>query len=62
VAGPANIVQEKWDDRPKGVDNITGTLTGQAPLSVQEFIRKNAATFNTAAKTKEAQVFADARI
>jgi hypothetical protein len=61
VAGPANIVQEKWDDRPKGVDNITGTLTGQAPLSVQEFIRK-AATFNTAAKTKEAQVFADARI
>jgi hypothetical protein len=36
------------------------TLTGQAPLSVQEFIRKNAATFN-AAKAKEAPVFADAR-
>jgi uncharacterized protein YbjT (DUF2867 family) len=37
------------------------TLTGQAPLSVQEFVRKNAATFNAAAKAKEARVFADAR-
>jgi hypothetical protein len=56
------LFRKNGDDRPKGVDNITGTLTAQAPLSVQEFIRKNAATFNTAAKAKEAQVFADARI
>jgi len=26
------------------------TLTGQGPLSVQEFVRKNAATFTAAAK------------
>jgi hypothetical protein len=30
------------------------TLTGQAPLSVQEFVRKNAAVFTAAAKAKEA--------
>jgi len=30
------------------------TLTGQAPLSVQEFVRNNAATFTTSAKAKEA--------
>jgi uncharacterized protein YbjT (DUF2867 family) len=29
-------------------------LTGQPPLSVQEFVRKNAATFTTLAKVKEA--------
>jgi len=38
------------------------TLTGKAPVSVQEFVRKNAATFTAAAKAKEARVFADARI
>ena len=38
------------------------TLTGQGPLSVQEFIRKNAAAFTEAAKPNEARVFADARI
>ncbi len=27
------------------------TLTGQGPLSVQEFVRKNAATFTAAGKT-----------
>jgi hypothetical protein len=26
------------------------TLTGQGPLSVQEFVRKNAATFTASAK------------
>jgi uncharacterized protein YbjT (DUF2867 family) len=36
------------------------TLTGQGPLSVHEFVRKNAVAF-TAAKVKEARVFADAR-
>src|ERR1700726_2979100 len=30
------------------------TLTGQRPLSVQEFVRKNAAAFTAAAKAKEA--------
>ena len=30
------------------------TLTGQGPLSVQEFVRKNAATFTASAKAKEA--------
>ena len=30
------------------------TLTGQGPLSVQEFVRKNAAVFTPAAKAKEA--------
>ena len=30
------------------------TLTGQRPLSVQEFVRKNAATFTASAKAKEA--------
>src|SRR5882724_2601267 len=30
------------------------TLTGQRPLSVQEVVRRNAATFTTAAKAKEA--------
>jgi uncharacterized protein YbjT (DUF2867 family) len=30
------------------------TLTGQEPLSVQEFVRKNAAAFTAAAKAKEA--------
>ena len=30
------------------------TLTGQGPLSVQEFVRKNAAAFTAAAKAKEA--------
>jgi hypothetical protein len=30
------------------------TLTGQGPLSVQEFVRKNAAVFTAAAKAKEA--------
>src|SRR6202165_3829060 len=30
------------------------TLTGQQPLSVQEFVRKNAAAFTAAAKAKEA--------
>jgi hypothetical protein len=29
-------------------------LTGQRPLSVQEFVRKNAAAFTAAAKAKEA--------
>ena len=29
-------------------------LTGQRPLSVQEFVRKNAATFTASAKAKEA--------
>jgi hypothetical protein len=29
-------------------------LTGQRPLSVQEFVRKNAAEFTAAAKAKEA--------
>jgi uncharacterized protein YbjT (DUF2867 family) len=37
------------------------TLTGQRPMSVQEFVRKNAVAF-TSAKVKEARVFADARI
>jgi uncharacterized protein YbjT (DUF2867 family) len=37
------------------------TLTGQAPLSVQEFVRKNAATFNAAGKAKDDRVLADAR-
>src|SRR5579864_3744205 len=36
-------------------------LTGKVPLSVQEFIRRNAAMFNAAAKAKDARVFADAR-
>jgi hypothetical protein len=36
------------------------TLTGQGPLTVQEFVRKNAATFTALAK--EASVSADARI
>src|SRR4029077_12000525 len=30
------------------------TLTGQGPLSVQEVVRKNAATFTASAKAKEA--------
>jgi hypothetical protein len=30
------------------------TLTGQRPLSVQDFVRKNAAAFTAAAKAKEA--------
>jgi len=30
------------------------TLTGQRPLSVQEFFRKNAAAFTAAVKAKEA--------
>jgi hypothetical protein len=30
------------------------TLTGRRPLSVQEFVRKNAAAFTGAAKAKEA--------
>ena len=30
------------------------TLTGQRPLSMQEFVRKNAAAFTAAAKAKEA--------
>jgi hypothetical protein len=30
------------------------TLTGQRPLSVQEFVRKNAPAFTAAAKAKEA--------
>ncbi|HST09933.1 MAG TPA: hypothetical protein VLL05_06135, partial [Terriglobales bacterium] len=30
------------------------TLTGQRPLSVQEFVRMNAAAFTAAAKAKEA--------
>jgi hypothetical protein len=30
------------------------TLTGQRPLSVQEFVRNNAAAFTAAAKAKEA--------
>jgi uncharacterized protein YbjT (DUF2867 family) len=30
------------------------TLTGQRPLSVQEFVRKNSAAFTAAAKAKEA--------
>jgi hypothetical protein len=30
------------------------TLTGQRPLSVPEFVRKNAATFTASAKAKEA--------
>ena len=30
------------------------TLTGQRPLSVQEFVRMNAATFTASAKAKEA--------
>jgi hypothetical protein len=30
------------------------TLTGQGPLSVEEFVRKNAAAFTPAAKAKEA--------
>ena len=34
--------------------------TGQGPLSVQEFVRKNAATFTGLAK--EARVSADARL
>jgi uncharacterized protein YbjT (DUF2867 family) len=38
------------------------TLTGQGPLSVQEFVRKNAVAFTPAAKAKEARVFADTRI
>jgi hypothetical protein len=33
-------------------------LTGQRPLSVQEFVRKNAATFAAWAKAKQAWVFA----
>jgi uncharacterized protein YbjT (DUF2867 family) len=32
------------------------TLTGQRPLSVQEFVRKNAVAFTAAAKTKGARV------
>jgi hypothetical protein len=36
------------------------TLTGQGSLTVQEFVRKNAATFTVLAK--EASVSADARI
>jgi hypothetical protein len=32
------------------------TLTGQGPLSVQEFVRKNAAAFTASAKTKEAEI------
>src|SRR5690242_10505754 len=34
--------------------NDIRTLTGQDPLSVREFVRKNAATFNAAPKAKEA--------
>jgi hypothetical protein len=30
------------------------TLTGQRPLSAQEFVRENAAAFTAAAKAKEA--------
>ncbi len=30
-------------------DNVV-TLTGQAPMSVQEFVRKNAATFTASAR------------
>jgi len=36
------------------------TLTGQGPMSVQDFVRKNAATFTASAKG--ASVSADARI
>jgi hypothetical protein len=32
------------------MSNDVLTLTGQAPLSVQEFVRKNAATFTASAK------------
>jgi hypothetical protein len=35
------------------------TLTRQPPLSVQEFVRKNAGAFTAAAKAKEASVSAD---
>jgi len=35
------------------------TLTGQGPMSVQDFVRKNAATFSTPAKA--AGVSTDAR-
>ena len=38
------------------------TLTRQGPLSVQEFVRKNAAAFTALAKAKEARVFADAHM
>jgi uncharacterized protein YbjT (DUF2867 family) len=38
------------------------TLTAQVPMTMQEFVRKNAGAFTAAAKTKEAPVFADARI
>jgi uncharacterized protein YbjT (DUF2867 family) len=34
--------------------NDVFTLTGQRPISVQEFVRKNAATFTASAKAKEA--------
>jgi hypothetical protein len=36
------------------------TLTGQAPLSMQEFVRNNAVAFTTS--TKAASMAADARI
>jgi NAD(P)-dependent dehydrogenase (short-subunit alcohol dehydrogenase family) len=38
------------------------TLTGQVPLSMQEFVRKNAAAFTAEEQGKEARVFADAPI
>ena len=44
-------------------DRMSGevrTLTGQQPLSVQEFVRQNAAAFTASAKVKETPVFADA--
>jgi len=37
------------------------TLTRQMPLSVQQFVWKNAATFNSAAQPKEARVSANTR-
>ncbi|HTS35765.1 MAG TPA: NAD(P)H-binding protein [Candidatus Solibacter sp.] len=37
-------------------------LTGRGPVSVQEFVRKNAAAFPASAKVKDARVFADAHI
>jgi len=38
------------------------TLTGQGPVNVQEFVRKNAAAFTASATAKETRVFADAHM